>query len=72
MSPEDMVDAALAGLDHGELVTIPSLQDASEWTRWEAGRRALAQQFGHSAPAVRYRTGAALRQPARGEIHGQA
>jgi short-subunit dehydrogenase len=72
MSPDDMVDAALTGLDHGELVTIPSLQDASEWTRWEACRRALAQQFGHSAPAVRYQTGAAPRQPTQGEIHGQA
>ena len=55
MSPEDMVDAALAGLDQGELVTIPSLQDAGEWTRWEAARRTLAQHFGHSRPAARYR-----------------
>ena len=28
MSPEDMVDAALVGLDQGELVTIPGLQRA--------------------------------------------
>jgi hypothetical protein len=72
MSPDDMVDAALAGLDQGELVTIPSLPDADQWTRWEAGRRALAQQFGHSAPAARYRTGTAARPSIRGEIHGQA
>jgi len=30
MSTEDMVDAALVGLDQGELVTIPSLHDGDE------------------------------------------
>jgi short-subunit dehydrogenase len=55
MSTEDMVDAALAGLDQGELVTIPGLQDGDEWTRFEAARRSLSQQFGNSAPAPRYR-----------------
>jgi short-subunit dehydrogenase len=57
MSPQDMVDAALAGLDRGEVVTIPSLQDGEEWIRFEAARRALAQKFGNSTPAPRYRTG---------------
>jgi uncharacterized protein len=56
MRAEDMVDAALAGLDRGELVTIPSLQNGSEWTSFEAARRALSQRFGNSAPAPRYRT----------------
>jgi short-subunit dehydrogenase len=55
MPTEAMVDAALAGLDSGELVTIPGLQDGDEWTRFEAARRALAKQFGHSVPAPRYR-----------------
>lgn len=64
MSPEDMVDAALVGLDRGELVTIPSLQDGDEWTRWEAGRRALSQRFGHSVAASRYRIGMPAQQPA--------
>ncbi len=59
MSTEDCVDAALAGLDAGELVTIPGLQDGDVWTRWEADRRELANQFGHSKPAPRY----ALRTP---------
>jgi short-subunit dehydrogenase len=58
MSPEDMVDAALVGLDHGELVTIPGLHDGDEWTRFEAQRRALAKQFGNSVPAPRYKAGA--------------
>jgi short-subunit dehydrogenase len=55
MSPEAMVDAALVGLDQGELVTIPGLQDAEEWTRLEAARRAISQRFGNSVPAPRYR-----------------
>jgi uncharacterized protein len=50
MSPEDMVDAALVGLDHGELVTIPSWlpyprpprRPASRWSRSPA---ATASRF---------------------------
>jgi short-subunit dehydrogenase len=59
MSPEDMVDAALVGLDQGELVTIPGLQDGDEWTRFEAARRALSQRLGNSVPAPRYGIGLA-------------
>jgi hypothetical protein len=55
MSPEDMVDAALVGLDLGELETIPGLQDGDEWIRFEAARRGLAQRLGNSQPAPRYR-----------------
>jgi uncharacterized protein len=58
MSPEDMVDAALVGLDQGELVTIPSLHDGEEWIRFEAARRDLSKRFGNSMPAPRYRIGA--------------
>ena len=54
MSPEDMVDAALVGLDQSERVTIPSLHDGDEWTRFEAARRALSQRFGSAVPAPRY------------------
>ena len=57
MSPEDMVDAALVGLDQGELVTIPGLHDGDEWTHFEAARRALSPKFGNSTPAPRYRIG---------------
>jgi short-subunit dehydrogenase len=57
MSPEDVVDAALVGLDQGELVTLPSLHDGDEWTRFEGARRAISEQFGNSAPAPRYRIG---------------
>jgi short-subunit dehydrogenase len=62
MSPEAMVDAALAGLDQGELVTIPGLHDGDQWTRFESARRAISKRFGNSAPAPRY--GIGLAQPA--------
>jgi len=64
MSSEDMVDAALVGLDQGELVTIPPLHDGDEWTRFEAARRAISQRFGNSVPAPRYRTGVLAQQRA--------
>jgi uncharacterized protein len=57
MSAEDMVDAALVGLDQGELVTLPSLHDGDEWARFEAARLAVSEHFGNSAPAPRYRLG---------------
>jgi len=58
MRPEEMVDASLAGLDQGELVTIPGLQDAEEWDRFDAERRALSTRLGSSVPARRYRVAA--------------
>lgn len=54
MSVEDLVDAALSGLDLGELVTIPPLQDAEHWTRWEADRRTLSTKFSNARPGPRY------------------
>jgi short-subunit dehydrogenase len=57
MSTEDMVDAALVGLDQGERVTIPPLQDGDEWIRFEARRRDLSEKLGNSEPAPRYRVG---------------
>ena len=56
-SAEDMVDAALVGLDQGEVVTLPSLHDGDEWTRFEAARCAISEHFFNSAPAPRYRIG---------------
>jgi uncharacterized protein len=56
MSPEDMVDAALVGLDQGELVTIPGLQDIEGSTRLEAARRDLSQRLSNPVPAPRYGT----------------
>jgi short-subunit dehydrogenase len=54
MSAADLVDAALVGLDLGELVMIPTLHDDAGWTRWEADRRALTPQFANAKPAPRY------------------
>ncbi|WP_372399935.1 SDR family oxidoreductase [Azospirillum sp. HJ39] len=54
MSAEDLVDAALSGLDQGELVTIPPLHDGDQWLRWEADRRAFGANFGNAKPAPRY------------------
>ena len=57
MSAEDCVDAALAGLDAGELVTIPGLHEESLWTRWEADRREISPKFRNAKPAPRYGVG---------------
>lgn len=54
MSTEDLVDSALAGLDHGEIVTIPGLQDQADWDRWETGRKDMADKFRFPTPAPRY------------------
>lgn len=57
MSAEDMVDAALAGLAQGEVVTIPSLPDLAEWDAFEGARRALAPKLSLAVPATRYTAG---------------
>ncbi len=54
MSADDLVDAALAGLDMGEWVTFPSLHDGEAWDRWEADRRELSKMFSNARPAPRY------------------
>lgn len=54
MSAEDMVDAALAGLDQGELVTIPALPELADWNRFESSRQALRPNLSHAQPAPRY------------------
>ena len=58
MSAEEMVDAALAGLDQGELITIPSLPDIADWNAYEAARKALAPGLSRQHAAARYRIGA--------------
>ena len=54
MIAEDMVDASLAGLDHGEFVTIPSLPDAADFESYEKARLALLPNLSHKHPAPRY------------------
>jgi short-subunit dehydrogenase len=55
MPVEAMVDAALAGLDLGEAVTIPSLSDMAAWDAYEAARGALVAGLPRAVPAARYR-----------------
>lgn len=54
MSPEAVVDAALAGLDLGELVTLPSLPNLSDWQAFDDAREALLPNLSRAAPAARY------------------
>ena len=54
MTTENLVDAALSGLDQGELVTIPALPDIGEWDRFEAARRDMSTRLSRTIPAARY------------------
>lgn len=56
MQADDMVDAALAGLDQGETTTIPALRDVELWQTFEAARRALGPQLSATRSAPRFRT----------------
>lgn len=54
MEADDMVDAALSGLDQGELITIPSLPDAADWDAFVAARLVMAPNLSKSKAAARY------------------
>lgn len=54
MQAGEMVDAALAGLDQGELVTIPSLPDLADWQAYETARQKLMPNLSRNVPAERY------------------
>lgn len=56
MTAENLVDAALAGLDKGELITLPSVADASLWDRFDEARSTLFAATQTGEPAPRYRT----------------
>ncbi|WP_085026725.1 SDR family NAD(P)-dependent oxidoreductase [Ensifer aridi] len=58
MDAGEMVDAALAGFDRGEVVTIPSLADVELWTRMESARKSLGPYLSLRHPAPRYRSAA--------------
>jgi len=57
MDAEDLVDAALAGLDQGELATVPSLPDVADWNAFQSARAALGPNLSRSKPAARYGVG---------------
>jgi len=54
MPAEAMVDASLAGLDLGEVVTIPPLQNGALWDDYESQRRRIARELAHAKPGARY------------------
>jgi short-subunit dehydrogenase len=45
MTAEEMVDAALTGLDQHEIITIPSLPDAADWHTFDAAASPWPQSF---------------------------
>ncbi len=57
MQADAMVDAALTGLDLGEVITIPALPDVADWQAYEAARQKLTPNLSRSAPASRYQVG---------------
>lgn len=55
MSAENLVDAALAGFDKAELITLPSVADASLWDKFDEARSTLFAGSQNGQPAPRYR-----------------
>ena len=58
MEVDELVDAALAGFDRREPVTIPPLPDSDQWTAFEAARKAMIPNFSQAHAAERYRNAA--------------
>ena len=54
MTAEEMVDASLAGLDQGELITIPALPNLGDWKKFEETRKALGPNLTRQHSAPRY------------------
>jgi short-subunit dehydrogenase len=54
MAVGEMVDAALVGLDAGELVTIPSLPNVADWDAFSVARQNLGPNLSHRHAAPRY------------------
>ncbi len=61
MTTEDLVDAALAGFDQGEAVTLPSVHDSNLWIAYDAARAALFGATQTGIPASRYQSAARKR-----------
>ncbi|WP_210081094.1 SDR family NAD(P)-dependent oxidoreductase [Pantoea endophytica] len=54
MEVDDLVSAALRGLDAGELITIPSVEDVQLWQSYEEARIAILPFISLNKPASRY------------------
>jgi len=55
MEVGEMVDAALAGFDQGELITIPSLPSAADWDAYVKARHVLVPNLSKDKAAARYK-----------------
>jgi short-subunit dehydrogenase len=55
MEAGDLVDAAMLGLDRGEVVTIPPLADEALWVDYDRARLALAPHLSRREVAGRYK-----------------
>jgi hypothetical protein len=55
MGVDELVDAALVGLDCRELVTIPSLPDIADWEAYTAARLRLGPNLSRDHAADRYK-----------------
>lgn len=58
MEVGELVNAALAGFDRREIVTIPPLPDATQWNDFEAARKIMIPNFNQVHAATRYRNAA--------------
>jgi uncharacterized protein len=56
MEVDELVDAALAGFDRREPVTIPPLPDVEQWNAFQAARQAMLPNTRQGHAAARYRT----------------
>ena len=54
MTADNLVDAALAGLAQGELITLPSVEDPTLWEEYDAARIKLFAATQTGKPASRY------------------
>ena len=54
MSPHDLVDAALKGLDRKEAWVFPSLADTAAWDAYQSARQTLVGGLMSGQPALRY------------------
>ena len=54
MEVEDLVAAALHGLDAGELITIPSVEEMGLWQTLDEARGAMIPFISLNKPASRY------------------
>jgi short-subunit dehydrogenase len=54
MTAEEVVDTSLAGLDQGELITIPALPNIADWEKFDQARKALAPNLSRKHAAARY------------------